>query len=739
MRVQSLITGMHCASCANKIETRLREFSGVDFVSVNFGNQTITISFDPGQLSYNHIKEKITDLGYGIQPLNQSKKDWDEAHIKKDKELMAQKRKVLICLPLSCLIMFMGMGWGPFKNLDPQISRWIQLGLTLPVWLWGGNRFINGFWLSIKNKMASMDTLIGLGTSTAFFYSLYLSLNPSQIHLATSTWHADTGVYFDTTAFIVSFILLGNYLEAKSRLKTTGAIEKLIDLSPRVATVIRNGKEMSLSVDQILPGEIIIVKPGQKIPVDGLVLEGKSHVDESMLTGESMPVEKLKGAQVYGATLNKSAVFKMTAQKVGADTLLAQIIKLVNEASGTKAPIERIADKISAVFVPIIIGLALLTAIVWLFINPSPSYAITHMVAVLIIACPCALGLATPTALIVSMGQAAQKGFLIRNGQALELANKLDTLIFDKTGTLTLGQPQITDIITVGGFDTQTLLAQTLAMSSGSTHPLSIALSEGAIERQVKPLTVTHIEQKEGLGLVAQCGDDFLLLGSHTLMAHHKIDLGPIAATAEKLLEEGKSLVYVARNAKLIGVVGIQDKIRTTTPEAIKQLQKMKIEVLMLTGDHKKTAEIMAQKAGIKKFIAEVLPDQKAETVTHLKKDNKIVGMVGDGINDAPALAHADISFAMGKGSDIAIESASVILINSDLRSIVKMIQLSAKTITIVKQNLFFSFLYNVAAIPIAAGVLAPLGYNLNPALAGLAMGLSSVSVVANSLRLRKA
>ncbi len=699
------ISGMHCASCANKIENAFKIKKGVLSASVNYANEKAVIEHNE-KIKDIELLEIIKDLGYTPSI------DSDIHQEMKEKEIKDTKRKVIIGVILSSIILV-----GSFPEIfGIMINSYVLFILAVPVQFYIGSQFYTGFWKALKNKTSDMNTLIAIGTSAAFFYSIYTIIYGGPM-------------YFDTAAVIITLILLGKYLEVVAKGKTTEAIKKLIGLQPKTATVIRNKEEMKIPVEKVVVGDIIIIKPGEKIPVDGIVVDGYSSVDESMITGESLPIEKRKGSNVIGATINKHGFLKFKASKIGKDTMLSQIIKTVEEAQGSKAPIQKLADKVSSYFVPIVILLAVSSSMLWYFSGSGFIFALTVFIAVLIIACPCALGLATPTAIMIGTGLGAQKGILIKGGESLEIAHKITTVVFDKTGTLTNGKPEVTDVI--GQKDA---LRWAAIAERSSEHPLA----EAIIKKAGKTPRASKFKSITGLGIEASYKGKKIYVGNRKLMKKFKINI-TIEDRIQNLEKEGKTVVLVALNKKMIGIIGIADKIKKTTPLALEELHKLGIKVAMLTGDNKRTANAIAKQLGIDIVFSNVLPNEKAEKIKELQKKKEVVAMVGDGINDAPALAQADIGIAIGSGTDVAIETGGIVLIKNDLRDVITAIRLSNYTISKIKQNLFWAFAYNIILIPVAAGVLYPMnGFLLNPMIAGAAMGFSSISVVANSLSMKR-
>jgi len=655
----------------------------------------------------------------------------------RQREYKKLKKKFLIGLGLAVII-FLGSSPHWFPWIPTIFNNFFVLWLlATPVQFWIGWQFYKGAWGAFKHHNADMNTLIAVGTSAAYLYSVAATLFPSFF----LSGGIKPAVYFDTSAIIIVLILLGRLLEARAKGQTSEAIKKLMGLQPKTARVVRNGEELDIAVEEVVVGDEIIVRPGEKIPVDGVIIEGKSAVDESMITGESMPVRKEPGQEVIGATINKTGSFKFKATKVGKDTALAQIIKLVQEAQGSKAPIQRLADVIAGYFVPIVMSIAILTFIVWFNFGPTPAltFALLNFVAVMIIACPCALGLATPTAVMVGTGKGAENGILIKGGESLETAHKLDTIVFDKTGTLTKGEPEVTDIIIFNSFSQAEILKLIASTERLSEHPLGEAIIKKAAQEEISLLEPQNFKAIEGKGVKAKVSGVEVLVGNKKLMVEEMVDTSSLDSKEEILAQQGKTPIFVALNKKLAALVAVADSLKENSLQAVKKLKELSLEVVMLTGDNRKTAEAIAHQAGIDRVIPEVLPEDKVLEIKKLQSEGKRVAMVGDGINDAPALAQADVGIAIGSGTDVAMEASDITLIKDDLMGVAKAIDLSKKTIKIIKQNLFWAFAYNTAGIPIAAGLLYPfLGILLNPIFASAAMAFSSVSVVSNSLRLRR-
>jgi Cu+-exporting ATPase len=736
-RVDLPIVGMSCASCASTIQKGLSGLKGVEQASVNFANSKATVLFQPQLVKVADFISSVRKSGYEVLEVSPEEDLEDVERIIREREFKKLKIKFFAGLILG-LIIFLGSVPRLFPWIPAFLNNFFVLWiLATPVQFWIGWQFYRGAWGAFRHRNADMNTLIAVGTSAAYLYSVVATVFPSFF----ITGGIKPDVYFDTSALIIVLILFGRLLEARAKGQTSEAIKKLMGLQPKTARIIRDGKEMDIPVEEVLVGDIVIVRPGEKIPVDGIVKEGKSAVDESMITGESMPVKKETGDEVIGSTINKTGSFKFQATKVGKDTALAQIIKLVQDAQGSKAPIQRLADVISGYFVPIVISIAIATFVIWFNFGPFPplTFALLTFVAVMIIACPCALGLATPTAVMVGTGKGAEKGILIKGGESLETAHKLDAIVFDKTGTLTRGEPEITDIVTTNSYSEEEILKYAASAERASEHPLGEAIIKRAIERKIKLHDPKNFNAIEGHGIEAIVDGKNILLGNMKLMQKRQIEARDLEAKAEELAAEGKTPMYVSLEGKAAGLIAVADALKENSIQAVKRLKGLGLEVVMLTGDNKKTAEAIARKAGIDKVLPEVLPEDKVREIKRLQSEGKKVAMVGDGINDAPALAQADVGIAIGSGTDVAMEASDITLIKGDLRGVVAAIELSKKTIRIIKQNLFWAFFYNTAGIPIAAGILYPFfGIFLNPIFASAAMAFSSVSVVSNSLRLRR-
>ena len=803
------ITGMTCTTCAATIEKGLAETTGVEQARVNFASEKASIEYDPGKVSLAKIKDTISELGYGaatrksIFPvggmtcascvarveqalssvpgvisanvnlasekatveyiagtefaelrravaeagyeLGSEAETLEDVTTAARREIKRVRNRFIFAAILGLSIMILGFGT---SFIGKPYLLW---ALATPVQFWAGWRFYRGTWGALRHRTADMNTLIAVGTSAAYFYSMVAVLFPGLFVAQGLEPH----LYFDTSAMIITLILLGRFLEARARGQTSAAIKKLIGMQPKTALVIRDGEEKEIPVDDVQVGDIILVRPGERVPVDGIVRQGYSSIDESMITGESIPVEKKIGDEVIGATINKTGSFQFEATKVGKDTTLAQIIRLVEEAQGSKAPIQRLADVIASYFVPTVIGIATVTFIIWYLLGPSPAltFALLNFVAVLIIACPCALGLATPTAIMVGTGKGAENGILIRSAEALERSHKINTVLLDKTGTLTQGEPKVTDVISIPSSSREEVLRLAASAERGSEHPLAEAIVKAASEKKLKLSPVSDFNAVPGHGIEASAEGKRLLLGNLKLIKDRGLSLNRLEEEANHLWEKGKTVMFLGVDSQVVGIIALADTLKPNARETIEALHKMGIEVVMLTGDNRRTGEAIAQEVGIDHVLAEVLPEDKAQEVKRVQQQGKVAAMVGDGINDAPALAQADIGIAIGTGTDVAMETGDITLIRGDLTGIATAISLSKRTMRTIKQNLFWAFAYNTALIPIAAGVLylafgssgVPSGLRfilgeygfLNPILAAAAMAASSITVVFNSLRLR--
>ena len=730
------VEGMTCSACANRVERVTQKIEGVELAVVNFATEKLTIKLDADVASYGQVKAAVEKAGFQLVSEEDTIKGEEKKHDEASKLLIRFIISLIFAVPL--LIISMGHMVGmPLPHLiDPMMNPFnfgiVQLILTLPV-VMAGYKF---YQVGIKNLIQlspNMDSLIAIGTLTAFFYSVFGIYKITQGD-ASYAMH----LYFESAAVILTLITLGKYLEAVSKGKTSQAIKALMGLAPKTATIERNGRELEVPIEEVVVGDLVLVKPGEKLPVDGKVIEGSTAIDESMLTGESIPVEKTVGSLVIGASINKTGFIKYKATKVGRDTALSQIVKLVEDAQGSKAPIAKMADIISAYFVPIVIGLAILSSVAWLLAGETGVFALSIFISVLVIACPCALGLATPTAIMVGTGKGAEYGVLIKGGEALETTHKLSTLIFDKTGTITEGKPKVTDIVTTNLSEEQ-LLIYAASAEKGSEHPLGEAIVRAAIDRGYQLCELQSFNAIPGHGIEVSIQGKQMLLGNKKLMIEKTIDVSSLSETSDQLAYDGKTPMYMAIDGQLAGIIAVADTVKESSKKAIETLHQMGIKVAMITGDNQKTADAIARQVGIDLVLAEVLPADKANEVKKLQETGVKVGMVGDGINDAPALAQADIGIAIGSGTDVAIESADIVLMKSDLMDVSTAIKLSKATIRNIKENLFWAFAYNVLGIPVAMGLLHLFGGPLlNPMIAAAAMSLSSVSVLLNALRLRR-
>jgi Cu+-exporting ATPase len=795
---------MHCATCVGTVEKALGRLDGVEKVSVNLNAETATVDFDPARVGIPAFIQQIREVGYNV-PVRKARlkvsglRDASEAltiektlsglegmvsasaniniqtvsveflppldittirktlegmgfkvleedveKIEREKEIQKNKRAFALALVLAVPVALGGMhSLLPFPVPSLFKNLYFQFALTTPIQFVAGWQFYRGSYGALKNRTANMDVLVAMGTSAAYFYSVLVTFLPGMF-----PGHG----YYESAALIITFILLGRTLEAMAKGRTSEAIKKLMGLQAKTAHVIRDGKEVEVPVEEVEAGDIVVVRPGEKVPVDGVVIEGHSSIDESMLTGEPIPVEKKPGDKVVGATINRFGTFKFRAEKVGADTALAQIIRLVEEAQGSKAPIQKLADKAAGVFVPVVISIALLTSLGWYFIGGMGFiFAFTVLIAVLVIACPCALGLATPTAIMVGTGKGAEMGILIKGGEQLETAHKVDTIVLDKTGTITEGRPSLTDVIPAEGVSEEEVLRLAAMAEVKSEHPLGEAIVRGAKERGMEVPEPEGFYAVPGHGVDATIEGKRVILGTRKFITDNDIDISALEGKMTALEEAGKTAVLLAREDRLLGIVAVADRVKENSKEAIADLKALGLEVVMLTGDNRRTAEAIAREVGIERVLAEVLPEDKAEEVKKLQAEGRFVAMVGDGINDAPALAQADIGIAIGSGTDVAIEAGDIVLIKDDLRDVAAAIRLSKKTVSKIRQNLFWAFFYNSAMIPVAMGVLYPFlkvggvigpvfGWTglLHPAFAAAAMAMSSVSVVTNSLLLKR-
>jgi P-type Cu+ transporter len=738
------IRGMHCASCVSTIERVLASVPGVLSASVNLLSASAQVSYRPDAADENAIRAAIESAGYGVAEAPAAN---DAGLAQADRDQQAEYRALMrkfwfaaaVSLPVLALSYPMHIpglrDWLTPGSTDLRIV-WTLLGvITLPVMVWAGSQFYSGMWAALKHRSANMHTLIAIGITAAFLYSLVAVALPGifpEPELAE--------VFWDVTTVVTALVVLGLALEIKAKGKTSEAIRKLIGLQPKTARVVRGGREFDIPIEELLVGDVVVVRPGEKIAVDGEVLEGDSAVDESMITGESIPVEKHAGDEVIGATLNKTGSFRFRATRVGKDTALANIIRMVQDAQGSKAPIQRVVDAVSGYFVPAVMILGVTAAVVWYDFGPEPRfvYATIVLVTTLIIACPCALGLATPTSLTVGIGKGAENGILIRSGDALQTAKRLDTIVLDKTGTITRGEPALTDIVPAAGFDAARLLRLAASLERGSEHPLGEAIVAGAAERGVALAEARDFAAIPGHGVRGTVDGVAALLGNEKLMRDRGVDVSHLKAGWERLAGEGKTPIYLAADGRAAGLVAVADIIKPDSPSAIAALRRMGMEVIMITGDNRRTADAIARQAGVDRVLAEVLPQDKAHEVRKLQLEGKTVAMVGDGINDAPALAQADVGLAIGTGTDVAIEASDITLIKGSLNGVVIAIEISRATMRNVYQNLFGAFIYNVSGIPVAMGLLYPFfGLLLSPLIAAAAMAFSSVTVVTNANRLR--
>ena len=747
-RITIPVVGMTCASCVGRVERAVEKVPGVLDVTVNLGTEKSTVEYLAGEVDVGTLERAIEGAGYGV--VREEETSVEDAH---EREYRKLEGNFLLAVALTALILIGSLPQmlGLAVPVSMTLLNFGLLALATPVQFWAGWRFYEGAWAALRHGQANMNTLVALGTSAAYLYSAVATLAPGLL-----AGRAD--VYFDTSSLIITLVLLGRLLEARTKGRTNEAIKKLAGLQARTARVVRGqgpGEDVDVPVEEVEVGDLLLVRPGEKVPVDGVVLAGESAVDESMITGESIPVSKREGDEVIGATVNKTGSFRFRATKVGSETALAQIIRMVEQAQGSKAPIQRLADRISAIFVPVVILIATMTFFVWLWLGPEPAFthALLNFVAVLIIACPCAMGLATPTSIMVGTGKGAQRGILVKGGEALEEAHKLTTVVLDKTGTLTRGEPRLTDVIPLDGLSGDELLAVAAAAERRSEHPLGEAIVAGAMDRGLDVPEPETFDAPTGRGVRATVCGKTVLVGSRKLMDESGVPEDGLASRFEELTASGKTPMFVAVDGEVAGLVAVADVVREESKEAVDLLRRMGLEVVMLTGDNGRTAESVAGELGIERVLAEVVPEDKEKEIRKLQVEGKVVAMVGDGINDAPALASADVGVAIGTGTDVAMEAADLTLISGDVRGVARAIRLSKATMQNIKQNLFWAFAYNVALIPVAAGILYPLfaggtvpealrpflgeyGF-LNPVLAAAAMALSSVTVVSNALRLR--
>lgn len=736
-RIDLPVTGMTCAACAARIERSLSKADGVEEASVNLATERATVRFDPGVTGIDRIVETIRGAGYdAIVPSSSSAAAGvDEQARVRDEEYAKLRLKFFVAVVLALPVLLIAMSHGRIALLDFPGAGWLQLVLATPVVFFCGSQFYRGALAALRHRTADMNTLIALGTGSAFVYSSVAVLTGMR-----DTHGMPVPVYFEAAAVIIALILLGKMLEARAKGRTSAAIKRLIGLQAKTATVIRDGSEIEVGIESVIPGDVVLVRPGEKLPVDGIVRDGFSSIDESMLTGESLPVDKTAGDTVFGGTINRTGSFQYQATRIGRETMLARIVEMVERAQGSKAPIARLADVVSGIFTPVVLCIAIATFAAWFVLAPTETrftLALVNFVSVLIIACPCALGLATPTAIMVGTGLGAENGVLVRSGESLEIAHRISTVVLDKTGTITRGAPRATEIFSVSG-SPDFMLTLAGAAEAASEHPVAKAIVHAAHERALRLPTATGFSALPGQGMRAQVDGRDVLIGNAALMAANKISIEPVRAALERVSQKGETPIIVTIDREAVGIFGVADEIREESKPAIDAMKRMGIRVVMLTGDNERTASEVARTVGVIDVVANVLPSDKAAEVRRLRESGAVVAMVGDGINDAPALAEADVGIAIGTGTDVAIEASDMTLLKGDLRRVVTAIALSRATMTTVKQNLFWAFVYNVIGIPIAAGILYPVtGWLLSPVLASAAMSLSSVSVLTNSLRLR--
>lgn len=735
------IKGMTCAACVSTVQQSIAGVEGVLNAEVNLATNRADVRYLPTVTSLGEIAKAVRDAGYDVLRIGKGEDIVELEKKEREREYADLKQKFTIgtalTIPVLILMYWHNLGLSSIVDIPHGIRNIMQLILVTPVQFWIGRRFYSGAISAAKHLTTNMNTLIAVGTTAAYVYSVIATFYPKMFEIKGYT----PDVYYDTSAAIIVLIILGRLLEAKAKGQTSEAIKKLIGLRPKTARIIKDGIEADVPVEDVVPGDVVIVRPGEKIPVDGVVTDGYSSIDESMVTGEPMPVEKRAGDTVIGATINKTGAFRFQALKVGRDTMLARIIEMVQKAQGSKPPIARLADTIASIFVPTVMAIAGLTFAVWYFFGPEPTltYAMLNAIAVLIIACPCALGLATPTSIMVGTGKGAEHGILIRGGDSLETAHKINTIVFDKTGTITKGEPSVTDVVAINGHNDDELIYYAASAETGSEHPLAESIVKHAKDKGIKIGSHTAFEAVPGHGIKATVDDKIVFMGNMALMQRESIGTNSVNMIVGSLNKDGKTAMILAVDKSVIGVIAVADTIKESSAQAIKKLQSLNIDVVMLTGDNKETANAIAKNLGIGRVIAEVLPDEKAGVVKKLQDEGRVVAMVGDGINDAPALAQADVGIAIGTGTDVAIEAADITLMKGDLKGVAHAIALSRATIKNIKQNLFWAFAYNTILIPVAAGALFPFfGILLSPIFAAFAMGMSSVTVVSNALRLKR-
>ncbi len=742
MKAELAVTGMSCAACVDRVESSLAHAPGVRKAGVNLATDRATVEYDPAKTDVDTLIRAVKDAGYGARDVGDlwsealRVAEGEESRLKRE-EYETLRRKFWIAVVLSFPVLVIAMSHGRIPALHFPGVTWLELLLTTPVVVYCGAQFYRGAWAAFRHRAADMNTLIALGTGAAYVYSVAATVWPSPF----------TGpmgmapVYYEAAGVIIALVLLGKMLEARAKGRTSEAIQQLMKLQAKTARVIRDGGEVEIEIQAVEVGDTVQVRPGEKIPVDGVVIEGRSAVDESMLTGESLPVEKNPEAEVFGGTMNSTGAFRFRVTRIGSDTTLQQIVRMVQDAQGSKAPIARMADVISGIFTPVVLCIAIATFAAWFVLAPTDvrfTMALVNFVSVLIIACPCALGLATPTAIMVGTGRGAEEGVLIKGGESLEMAHRVDTVVLDKTGTITTGRPELTDVIPLGEISEADLLRLTTAAERQSEHSIADAIVRGAQARNIEPAEVSEFRVVPGEGVHATVEGRVVLIGNLRMMRERNLDVASAEAPLTSLAAQGKTAILVAVDNRIAGIVAVADSVKPESSRAIAALRRMGLDLVMMTGDNRPTAEAIARQVGIDKVIAEVLPEGKVEEIARLQRDGKIVAMVGDGINDAPALARADVGIAIDTGTDVAIEASDITLLRGDLRGVATAIALSKATIRTVRQNLFWAFVYNVIGIPLAAGVFYPItGWLLSPVIASAAMSLSSVSVLTNSLRLR--